>query len=187
MALWSVLLVALGVSADAFAVALGKGLHMRRFNPRNALIIAATFGVFQAVMPVIGWLLGTQFAPYITGVDHWIAFALLALIGGKMLWEAFSNHEDREVDDRLNVRELLVLAVATSIDALAVGLSFAFLAISITEAAILIGVTTFVLTFAGILIGHRAGVRFRRPAEVAGGVILILIGTRILLDHLGIL
>jgi putative Mn2+ efflux pump MntP len=187
MALWSVLLVALGVSADAFAVALGKGLHMRRFNRRNALIIAATFGLFQAVMPVIGWLLGTQFAPYITGVDHWIAFALLALIGGKMLWEAFSNHVDREVDDRLNVRELLVLAVATSIDALAVGLSFAFLAISITEAAILIGVTTFVLTFAGILIGHRAGVKFRRPAEVAGGVILILIGTRILLDHLGIL
>lgn len=187
MALWSVLLVALGVSADAFAVALGKGLHMRRFNLRHALIIAATFGVFQAVMPVIGWLLGTQFAPYITGVDHWIAFALLALIGGKMLWEAFSNPEDTEVDDRLNVRELLVLAVATSIDALAVGISFAFLAISITEAAILIGVTTFVLTFAGILIGHRAGVKFRRPAEIAGGVILILIGTRILFDHLGIL
>ena len=187
MALWSVFFVALGVSADAFAVALGKGMHMRRFNLRNALIISTAFGVFQAVMPVIGWLLGTQFASYITGIDHWVAFVLLGLIGGKMLWEAFSNPEDKEVDDRLRIRELLVLSVATSVDALAVGLSFAFLAISITETAILIGVTTFVLTFAGILIGHRAGVKFRRPAEIAGGLILILIGTRILLDHLGIL
>ena len=187
MALWSLFLVALGVSADAFAVALGKGLHMRRFDLRNALIIAAAFGLFQAVMPVIGWFLGTQFAAYITGVDHWVAFGLLALIGGKMLWEAFSNPEDKEVDDRLKIRELLVLSVATSVDALAVGLSFAFLSISIAETAVLIGVTTFVLTFAGILIGHRAGVRFRRPAEIAGGLILILIGTRILFDHLGIL
>jgi putative Mn2+ efflux pump MntP len=187
MALWSVLFVALGVSADAFAVALGKGLHMRRFNLRNALVIATAFGLFQGIMPVIGWILGTQFASYITGIDHWVAFVLLGLIGGKMLWEAFSNPEDKEVDDRLNIRELLVLSVATSIDALAVGLSFAFLAISITETAALIAVTTFLLTFAGLVIGHRAGVKFRRPAEIAGGLILIVIGTRILLDHLGIL
>ncbi|PPF63173.1 hypothetical protein C5E11_08930 [Clavibacter michiganensis] len=187
MALWSVFFVALGVSADAFAVALGKGLHMRRFNVRNALIIAAAFGLFQGVMPVIGWFLGTQFASYITGIDHWVAFVLLGLIGGKMLWEAFSNPEDTEIDDRLKLRELLVLSVATSVDALAVGLSFAFLAISISETAVLIAATTFVLTFAGIVIGHRAGVKFRRPAEIAGGLILILIGTRILLDHLGIL
>ncbi|KJC64041.1 Putative Mn2+ efflux pump MntP [Agreia bicolorata] len=186
MALWSIFFVALGVSADAFAVALGKGLHMRRFNLRNALIIATAFGLFQAIMPVIGWFLGTQFASYITGIDHWIAFVLLALIGGKMLWEAFSNPDDKEVDDRLKIRELLVLSVATSIDALAVGLSFAFLAISITETAVLIGVTTFVLTFAGIVIGHRAGLKFRRPAEIAGGLILILIGARILLEHLGV-
>ena len=187
MALWSILLVALGVSADAFAVALGKGLHMRRFDLRNALIIALSFGVFQAGMPVIGWLLGTQFAPYITGIDHWIAFVLLGVIGGKMLWEAFSNPEDKEIDDRLNVRELLVLSVATSVDALAVGISFAFLAVSITEVAILIGATTFLLTFAGVVIGHRAGVKFRRPAEIAGGVILIAMGTKILFEHLGIL
>ena len=187
MALWSVFFVALGVSADAFAVALGKGLHMRRFNVRNALVIAVAFGLFQGVMPVIGWFLGTQFASYITGIDHWVAFVLLGLIGGKMLWEAFSNPEDTEIDDRLKLRELLVLSVATSVDALAVGLSFAFLAISITETAALIAATTFVLTFAGIVIGHRAGVKFRRPAEIAGGLILILIGTRILLDHLGIL
>ena len=187
MALWSVFFVALGVSADAFAVALGKGLHMRRFNMRNALIIAAAFGLFQGVMPVIGWFLGTQFASYITGIDHWVAFVLLGLIGGKMLWEAFSNPEDTEIDDRLKLRELLVLSVATSVDALAVGLSLAFLAISITETAVLIAATTFVLTIAGIVIGHRAGVKFRRPAEIAGGLILILIGTRILLDHLGIL
>jgi putative Mn2+ efflux pump MntP len=187
MALWSILLVALGVSADAFAVALGKGLHMRRFNLRNALIIALSFGVFQAGMPVIGWLLGNQFASYITDFDHWVAFVLLGVIGGKMLWEAFSNPEDKEIDDRLNVRELLVLSVATSVDALAVGISFAFLAVSITEVAVLIGATTFLLTFAGIIIGHRAGVKFRRPAEIAGGVILIAMGTKILFEHLGLL
>ena len=184
MALWSLFLVALGVSADAFAVALGKGLHMRRFDLRNALIIAAAFGLFQAVMPVIGWFLGTQFAAYITGVDHWVAFGLLALIGGKMLWDAFSKHEDDKNDERLRVRQLLLLAVATSIDALAVGISLAFLSVSIVEAAVTIGIITLVLSFAGVALGHRVGTRFRGPAEIAGGVILILIGTKILLDHL---
>ena len=187
LALWSVFLIALGVSADAFAVALGKGLHMRRLDYRQAVIIALTFGLFQAVMPLIGWLLGTQLEQFITEIDHWIAFGLLALIGGKMLFDAFKKDDDGdEDDDRLRVRQLLLLGLATSVDALAVGISFAFLSVSIVEAVIVIGVTTAVLTFAGVLVGHRAGVRFRGPAEIVGGVILILIGTKILLDHLGV-
>ncbi|HXH33543.1 MAG TPA: manganese efflux pump MntP family protein [Plantibacter sp.] len=185
MTFWPLLLIALGVSADAFAVALTKGLHMRRFNVRHALIIAGTFGLFQAVMPLIGWVLGTQFAPYITGIDHWVAFGLLALVGGKMLWEAFSSHDDTEQDfDRINTRQLLVLALATSIDALAIGITLAFLPGSIIEAVILIGITTFALAFLGVVIGRRVGQRFGKPAEIAGGVILILIGTKILIDHL---
>ena len=185
MAPWSVFLIALGVSADAFAVALGKGLHMRRLDYRHTLVIALTFGLFQAVMPLIGWLLGTQLEQYITVFDHWIAFGLLAIIGGKMLWDAFRGGEDEEKDDdRLRLRQLLLLAVATSIDALAVGISFAFLAVPIVESVVIIGVTTTVLTFAGVLLGHRVGLRWRGPAEIVGGVILILIGTRILFDHL---
>lgn len=189
MSFWSLFLIAVGVSADAFAVALGKGLHMRRFSYRYALIVAATFGVFQALMPLIGWLLGSRFADYIIDFDHWIAFALLAIVGGKMLWEAFSSHEDTEKDtDSINVRELLVLGLATSIDALAVGISFAFIpAVPITAAIVLIGVTTFVISFLGVVLGHRVGIRLGKPAEIAGGIILILIGLNILFEHLGVL
>ena len=186
VALWSVFLIALAVSADAFAVALGKGLHMRRFNLRHAIIIAVTFAAFQAVMPVIGWLLGRSLEQYITEIDHWIAFSLLAIIGGKMLWDAFTGTDDGVDDDRLHVRELLLLAVATSIDALAVGISFAFLSVSITESVIIIGITTLVLAFAGVVIGHRVGLKLRGPAEIIGGAILILIGTNILFTHLGV-
>lgn len=187
MSFWTLSLIALGVSADAFAVALTKGLHMRRFNLRHALVIAATFGVFQAAMPLIGWLLASQFARYITGVDHWIAFILLALIGGKMIWEAFSPADDTEADtDKLNIKRLLILAVATSIDALAVGITLAFIPVSITGAIALIGATTFLFAFLGVVIGRRVGARFGKPAEIIGGLILILIGSRILLDHLGI-
>lgn len=181
----SVLLVALGVSADAFAVALGKGLHMRRFSIRATLVIAATFGLFQAAMPLVGWSIGKGFEQYVTGVDHWVAFGLLAAIGGRMIWEAHSG-ADRMADyERLDLPELLLLGLATSIDALAVGISFAFLPVPIVGAAVVIGITTFVLSVAGIRIGHRAGIRYRKPAEIAGGVILILIGVRVLLDHLG--
>jgi putative Mn2+ efflux pump MntP len=182
------LLVALGVSADAFAVALGKGLHMKTFDLRHAVAIAVTFGVFQGVMPLLGWLLASQFAHSITGVDHWVAFALLGLIGAKMIVDAVRGGGDAEEDsDLLPVRELLVLAVATSIDALAVGISFAFLPVAIVPAAVLIGACTCVLSFVGVLAGRRVGARFGAPAEIVGGVILILIGTRVLLDHLGIL
>jgi len=185
MSFWALFLIALGVSADAFAVALTKGLHMRRFNLRNALVIAVTFGVFQAVMPLLGWLLGSQFAASISGFDHWIAFGLLLLVGGKMLWEAFTSHEDKEKDfDRIDPRELLVLALATSIDALAVGVTLAFVPVSITGSIALIGVTTFVLAFLGVVIGRRVGARFGKPAEIVGGIVLILIGTNILIEHL---
>jgi len=188
MSLWTLFLIALGVSADAFAVALGKGLHMRSFNYRGALLVALAFGLFQAVMPVIGYLLANSFADYIRDWDHWIAFGLLAIIGGKMLWEAFSGHEDKEQDtDSINIRELLVLAVATSIDALAVGVSFAFLDdVPIVGAALLIGLITFVITFIGVVLGHRVGNKLGKPAEIAGGVILILIGASILVEHLGV-
>lgn len=188
MSFWPLVLIAVGVSADAFAVALGKGLHMRQFNYRNGLIIALTFGAFQALMPLLGYFLGTRFAEYIRDYDHWLAFALLAGVGGKMLLEAFSDHEDTEQDeDSIKVRELLVLALATSIDALAVGISFAFLPnVPIVAAVALIGVITLVISFAGVVLGHRVGNRLGKPAEIAGGVILILIGINILFEHLGV-
>jgi putative Mn2+ efflux pump MntP len=188
MSFLGLLLVAIGVSADAFAVALGKGLHMKTFDLRHAIAIAVTFGGFQAVMPLLGWLLARQFAPYITGVDHWVAFGLLCLIGAKMIIDAVRGGPDDEEDsDALPVRELLLLAVATSVDALAVGISFAFLPVSIGQAVVLIGVCTCVLSLVGVLVGRRVGARYGAPAEIAGGIILILIGTRVVLDHTGVL
>ena len=186
MSLWTLMLIALGVSADAFAVSLGKGLQMRRLRAGDALALAVTFGLFQALMPLIGWLLGTRLQGYVTEIDHWVAFGLLSLIGVKMLWEALRANDDEASQDGIPLRELLVLGVATSIDALAVGISFAFLEVDIVGAAATIGVATFGVSLAGVVIGHRAGTRFRGPAEIAGGLILILIGLRILLDHLGI-
>ena len=183
-------LIGVGLSMDAFAVALCKGLSMRRVNYAHAAVIALFFGVFQAVMPLIGWVLGTQFARYITSVDHWIAFVLLGYIGGKMIWDAL--HEAPETapcagEGRLDLKELLMLAVATSIDALAVGITFAFLQVSILPAVATIGLITFALSFAGVVVGNRFGTRFQKKAEIAGGVVLVLIGLKILLEHLGLL
>jgi putative Mn2+ efflux pump MntP len=178
--------IALGVSADAFAVAVGKGLGMRRFDLRAAATIAVAFGTFQAGMPLLGWLLGSQMERIITSFDHWIAFGLLAVAGGKMLWEGFGD-TDAHPDATPGWHELLVLSTATSIDALAVGIGLAFLPISILPVVLLIGATTAVLSLGGVVLGHRAGARWRRPAVLAGGVILILIGLRILLDHLDLL
>jgi putative Mn2+ efflux pump MntP len=181
-------LTGVGLSMDAFAVAICKGLSMKRVDYRASLIIALFFGGFQALMPLIGWAAGIQFASYITSIDHWIAFALLAFIGGKMLWDAF--HEDDGEDSgefKLDYRELLTLAIATSIDALAVGITFAFLQVDIVVACSIIGVTTFVLSFAGVSVGNAFGSRFERPSTIAGGIVLILIGVKILLEHLGII
>lgn len=184
------LLLAIGLSMDAFAVSVCKGLCMKRLNLRQATVVALFFGGFQALMPLVGWALGTQFEQFITPVDHWIAFVLLALIGGKMLWDAF--HEDDEelscpADGKLDLRELVMLAVATSIDALAVGITFAFLRVDILTSVGLIGVTTFALSIVGVAVGHRFGARYEKPATVAGGIVLILIGLKILLEHLGII
>lgn len=184
-------LIAVGLSMDAFAVSVCKGLCMKRLNVRQAVVIALFFGGFQALMPLIGWALGTQFEKYITPVDHWIAFVLLAIIGGKMLWDAF--HEDDiegascPADGKLDLRELVMMAVATSIDALAIGITLAFLRVDIVASVGLIGITTFVLSIVGVAVGHRFGARYEKPATIAGGVVLILIGLKILLEHLGII
>lgn len=185
--------VAVGLSADAFAVAVCKGLCMRRVNWRHALVIALFFGGFQALMPLVGWALGTQFAALITPVDHWIAFGLLALIGAKMIWDAVHGDGDDPVEScpaegaPLDLCELTLLAVATSIDALAVGVTLAFLGVSIGWAMAVIGLTTFALSFAGVAVGNQFGARFEKPAALAGGVVLVLIGTKILLEHLGLI
>lgn len=176
---------------DAFAVSVCKGLGMHRVNYAHALVIALFFGVFQGLMPVIGWLVGSAFAVYVTAVDHWIAFALLAFVGGKMLWDAFHDEGEEEDDEtstqKLDLRELFMLAIATSIDALAVGITFAFLRVDIALSVGLIGATTFVLALVGVAVGHRFGARYEKAAAIAGGVVLVLIGTKILLEHLGIL
>ena len=178
-------LIAVGLSMDAFAVSVCKGLSVKELRPRHVLLVGLYFGGFQFLMPVIGWLLGVRFETLITSVDHWVAFGLLALIGGNMIKESFS--EDEELNDDFGVKTMLMLAVATSIDALAVGITFAFLSVRILPAAGLIGVTTFLLSGLGIWIGRVFGARYKAGAERIGGVILILIGLKILLEHLGIL
>ena len=182
-------LIAIGLSADAFSVSVCKGLNTRKLNLKHAYLIALFFGVFQAVMPLIGYLLGTGFSEYIEKFDHWIAFALLAFIGGKMVIEAIREKDGgpEEKTDALSTGELTVLAVATSIDALAVGITFAFLKVNILPSVLLIGVTTFALSLGGVLLGNRFGAKYKTKAEVAGGVILVLIGLKILLEHLGII
>lgn len=184
-------LIGVGLSMDAFAVSVCKGLGMSRLNIRQATIISLFFGGFQALMPLIGWALGTQLADFITPIDHWIAFILLALIGGKMLFDAFRGDDEGEAgepkDTRLDLKELLMLAIATSIDALAVGITFAFLGVNIVWAIAVIGVTTFVLSVVGVAVGHVFGARYEKGATIAGGIVLILIGCKILLEHLGII
>lgn len=181
--------VAVGLSMDAFAVAICKGLQMRRLRPLQGGVIALFFGGFQALMPLIGWFLGNQFARTIASLDHWIAFVLLGVIGAKMIFDAYQANGGAEdvASDRFDLREIFVLAVATSIDALAVGVTFAFLQVGIFGAITLIGATTFLLSFAGVLIGHKFGIKYEKKAQILGGVILTGIGCKILLSHLGLL
>ena len=172
---------------DAFAVSVCKGLSMPRLRLRLAVVIGLFFGGFQAFMPMVGWLLGRQFEQYITSIDHWIAFILLSIIGGKMLYEALSG-KDEETEcalESLDFKEMFLLSVATSIDALAVGITFAFLRVSIIPSVTLIGCATFILSFAGVIIGNKFGRKFEKKAEVAGGSILIFIGIKTLVEHLG--
>ena len=178
-------LIAVGLSMDAFAVSVCKGLSVKKVGVKHAALAGLYFGGFQFLMPVIGYLLGFRFENIIQNVDHWIAFVLLAFIGGNMIKESFSKAE--EMNDDFGIKTMLIMAVATSIDALAVGITFAFLEVQILPAAGLIGVTTFLLSFAGIYIGNVFGARYKSKAELAGGIILVLIGVKILLEHLGIL
>ena len=190
MGILELLFVGVGLSMDAFAVAICQGLGMPRLNWRHAAVIALFFGGFQALMPALGWLLGSQLASYIQNFDHWVAFVLLGLIGGNMIREALGPEDGEEgcaAEYRLDYRRLLLMAVATSIDALAVGVTFAFLRVEILPAVTLIGITTFALSLAGVAVGNFFGVRYERRAEFTGGVILILLGAKILLEHLGIL
>lgn len=179
-------LIAVALSMDAFAVSICKGLSVSRLQPKHSLIAGAYFGGFQALMPVIGFLLGYKFEKFIVSVDHWIAFVLLAVIGANMIKEALGKDED-EADDSFGFKAMLPMAVATSIDALAVGITFAFLNVNIISAAILIGITTFVLSAAGVVVGNVFGMKYKSKAEFLGGVVLILIGLKILLEHLEIL
>lgn len=189
MGILELFLIGIGLSMDAFAVAVCKGLNMREIDRKQSLLIAVFFGGFQALMPLIGWMLGRQFEQYITSFDHWIAFILLAYIGGKMVYEALSGKEEDTYTGECCMKELFLLAIATSIDALAVGITFAFLNVQVTifTAIGIIGCTTFVLSLIGVVIGNRFGSRYKSRAELVGGVILILIGLKILLEHLGIL
>lgn len=186
MSLWELTLIAVGLAMDAFAVSICKGLAVSRVTPRHALTAGLYFGGFQALMPLIGFLLGRQFQTLITRFDHWIAFVLLGVIGLNMCREALSGEEE-DVSASFGARAMLPLAVATSIDALAVGVSLAFLQVDIVPAVSLIGVVTLVLSCAGVGLGSVFGMRFKARAEFFGGAVLILMGLKILLEHLGIL
>ena len=186
MDLFTLLTLAVGLAMDAFAVSICKGLAMREKVLKKGIIVGLWFGGFQALMPTIGFLLGTQFKDQITSIDHWIAFVLLGLIGINMVKEALSNDEE-QADDSIAVKEMFMLAVATSIDALAVGITFAFLNVHIVSAALMIGVCTFLISFAGVKIGNIFGTKYKSKAELAGGIILILLGFKILFEHLHIL
>lgn len=185
MTLWELLTLAVGLSMDAFAIAICKGLSVKKVEFRHILSVGLWFGGAQAVMPLLGYLLGTSFASYVEKVDHWIAFVLLVIIGGGMIKE--SREETKSMDDSFSVKVMFPLAVAGSIDALAVGVSFAFLNVEILPAILIIGAATFIFSAAGIVIGNKFGEKYRSKAEIAGGVILILIGIKILLDGLGII
>lgn len=186
MDLIELFLIAVGLSMDAFAVSVCKGLAMPKCTFKKAAIVGLWFGGFQALMPAIGYILGAQFQEAIASIDHWIAFVLLALIGGNMIHEALDNDEE-EADASLDVKPMFLLAVATSIDALAIGITFAFLKVNIIPAVCFIGIVTFIISFAGVKIGNVFGARYKNKAEIVGGVILILLGLKILLEHLGFL
>ena len=184
MSLIELFILAVGLSMDAFAVAVCKGLSMRQLNKKHAVLIGLYFGGFQAAMPLLGYYLGYHFKDAIVSVDHWVAFILLAIIGANMVKESLTPCEEEELDPSVDFKTMVTLAVATSIDALAVGVTFSFLQVRIAAAVCFIGVTTFCLSIAGVKAGNIFGMKYKSKAEMAGGVILILIGIKILCDHL---
>ncbi len=184
MSIVTIVFIAFGLAMDAFAVSVTSGLAIKRLQIKHALRIAMSFGLFQAVMPLIGWLGGFKLRYFISGVDHWIAFGLLSIIGFKMILESTKMDSDKKGFNPLDIHVLLMLSIATSIDALAVGLSLSFLKIFIITPAIIIGIITFLLSFSGVFIGNRYGHFFEKKIEIAGGLILIGIGITILIEHL---
>ena len=187
MGIIELLLLAVGLSMDAFAVSVCKGLSERKLKLRNYIIVGAWFGGFQALMPLIGYFLGSAFEKYIVSIDHWIAFILLALIGGNMIRESFSKEEEK-ADANFGFKSMLLLAVATSIDAIAVGITFALISeINIFASVGIIGATTFIISAIGLKIGNVFGTKYKAKAELVGGIILVLIGVKILLEHLGVI
>lgn len=189
MHIFEIILISIGLAMDAFAVSICKGLSMKKLNIKHALIIAFYFGGFQAIMPLVGWILGSQFQVYIVSFDHWIAFALLAFLGIKTIVDTIreQDEESEKVESKLDYKELLLLAIATSIDALAVGVTMAFLNVKLVSTVSTIGIITFCICIFGVLIGNIFGTALKKKASFAGGVILLLIGFKILLEHLGVL
>lgn len=189
MDLLTLFVLAVGLSMDAFAVSVCKGLAMKKINVRQAGLVGLWFGGFQALMPALGFLLGKTFAGFVDAFADWIALILLALIGANMVKESFTKQDTKKENASLAFREMLMMAVATSIDAFAVGVSFAFMGIGslIVPAVLFIGVTTFVLSVAGVKVGNVFGVKYKSKAELAGGIVLILIGVKIILEHYGVL
>ena len=188
MGIAELMILAVGLSMDAFAVSICKGLAMPNLSKKAMVIVGLWFGGFQALMPLMGYFLGFQFREKITAIDHWIAFILLAIIGANMIKESFAREDVcEEADAALDIKTMFVLAIATSIDALAIGITFAFLDVQIGQAVLLIGLITFVISAAGVKIGNIFGIKYKTKAELAGGFILIVLGVKILLEHLGLL
>ena len=186
MGVLELLLLSVGLAMDAFAVSVCKGISMKKMNWKKAIIIGLYFGGFQALMPTIGYFLGAAFQSLITSIDHWIAFILLGIIGGGMIKESCGDDEENRNDD-VSFKTMIVLAIATSIDALAIGITFAFLNVNLVLAISLIGIITFILSVFGTKIGNRFGDKYEKKAEFLGGVILVLLGIKILLEHLGVI
>ena len=186
MELFEIIVIAIGLAMDAFAVSVCKGLSMKKIDWKKAIIIAVYFGIFQALMPVLGYFLGSSFSAFVQKVDHWIAFILLSIIGVNMIKESTDDEVEKR-NDNVDFKTMVVLAIATSIDALAVGVTFAFFEVNILLAISIIGIITFILSIFGVIIGNKFGDKLQNKAELAGGIILIIIGVKILLEHLGIL
>jgi putative Mn2+ efflux pump MntP len=187
MGIIEIILLGISLAMDAFAVSICKGLSMKKINWKKAIIIGLYFGVFQALMPIVGYLLGSTFESFVTSIDHWIAFGLLVLIGGNMIKEGLQEEESENCNDNVDFKTMIVLAIATSIDALAVGITFAFLDVNMPIATSIIGIITFAVSIIGVKIGNKFGSKYENKAEITGGIILILIGLKILLEHLEIL
>ena len=177
-------LLAIGLAMDCFAVSIASGIILKRTRWKPILIMAFTFGLFQAIMPFIGWMFAKSFSHFIESIDHWIAFAILAFLGGRMIWESFKEEECCQLFNPTSLKVVFTMAVATSIDALAVGVTFAFLDVRILQAVSFIGCTTFILSVIGVKVGTVFGVLYKSKAERTGGIILILIGLKILIEHL---